>query len=188
VAVKDAAAQVYERLLILRCQGEDEAALGELIARYSPGLRFFLRKMTDIAAADDLLQETWFDAYRKINRLKNPEAFAAWIYRIARDKAYRELRRGRLPSAPVDRDVVESVTADEPFAPEDAASVRAALDELPREQREVLMLRFIEAMSYEQIAEVTSCPIGTVRSRIHYAKAALREKLETKHIEGKCHD
>lgn len=181
--MKDAAAQLYERFLILRCQAGDDSALCELIARYSPGLRFFLRKMIrQDAGADDLLQETWFEAYRKINSLQRPEAFAAWIYRIARDKAYRELRRRSPVSTPVDHGLAEALTTEtdeDEFSPEEAAQVRAALDELPQEQREVLVLRFIEEMSYEQIAEVIECPVGTVRSRIHYAKGALRRKIES---------
>jgi RNA polymerase sigma-70 factor (ECF subfamily) len=180
--VKDAAAKVYERLLILRCQGGDEAALGELIARYSPGVRFFLKKITQNAeSADDRLQETWIDVFRKINRLENADAFAAWLYRIARDKAYREVRRSRLPVADSVEELADAA-ADEAqsFSPEEAERVRAALDQLPVEQREVLVLRFIEEMSYEHIAEVIGRPVGTVRSRIHYAKGALRAKLETK--------
>jgi RNA polymerase sigma-70 factor, ECF subfamily len=176
--VKDAAAQVYEQVLILRCQAGDEAALGELIARYSPGLRLFLRKMIG-QTADDLLQETWFDVYRQVNRLQRPEAFAAWIYRIARDKAYRQLRRRQGPGTFCDENLAESVAAEEvTFTVEEAENVRAALDQLPVEQREVLLLRFVEEMSYEQIADVVGRPVGTVRSRIHYAKAALRAKLE----------
>ena len=179
--MKDAAAQVYERLLILRCQAGDETALTELIARYSPGLRFFLRNLANQpASADDLLQETWLDAYRKINALRRPEAFTAWIYRIARDKAYRGLR-GR-PAATVSIDVecedLAAVDEDDPFTPDDAARVRFALDGLPPEQREVLVLRFIEDMSYGQIADVTGQPVGTVRSRLHYAKRALRARLQ----------
>jgi RNA polymerase sigma-70 factor, ECF subfamily len=178
--VKDAAAQLYERLLILRCQAEDETALAELIAQYSPGLRYFLAKVTgNAASADDLLQDVWFDVYRKINRLEQPAAFAAWIYRIARDKAYREMRRRPVTSAPLDEKLTEGLPADdERFSPEEAEHIRAALGDLPQEQREVLLLRFIEEMSYEQIAEVISRPLGTVRSRIHYAKVALRAKLE----------
>jgi RNA polymerase sigma-70 factor, ECF subfamily len=178
--VKDTAAQVYERLLVLRCQAGDEAALGELIARYSPGLRFFLKRMTGQAeAADDLLQETWIEVYRKINRLHRPEAFTAWLYRIARDKAYRELRRLPWRHAPIDESLANSIADEEvSFTPEEAENVRAALDQLPVEQRDVLVLRFMEEMSYEQIADVIACPVGTVRSRIHYAKLALRAKLE----------
>jgi len=177
--VNDAAAKVYERLLILRCQTGDEAALAELIARYSPGLRLFLTKITgQHASADDLLQETWFDAYRKINRLEQPDAFSTWLYRIARDKAYRELRRRPSPSAPTEVNWADIAADEATFTPDEAQSIRAALDELPLEQREVLVLRFIEDMTYEQIAAVIARPLGTVRSRIHYAKLALRAKLE----------
>jgi RNA polymerase sigma-70 factor (ECF subfamily) len=129
--------------------------------------------------ADDLLQETWIDVYRKINQLQRPEAFTVWLYRIARDKAYGELRRPDSPRVGVDENLAESIAAEEEsFTAEEAASVRAALDELPVEQRDVLVLRFIEEMTYEQIAEVIGRPVGTVRSRIYYAKLALRAKLE----------
>ena len=182
--MNDAAARLYERLLVLRCQAGEEAALAELIARYSPGLRFFLRKIIGHdAAADDLLQDTWFAAYRQINRLNRPEAVAAWLYRIARDKAYRQVRRRPEPAASLEVDYVEAPGEDDDqFTAEEAAGVRAALDKLPAEQREILLLRFIEEMSYEQIAEVINRPVGTVRSRIHYAKAALHAKLVSRTV------
>jgi RNA polymerase sigma-70 factor (ECF subfamily) len=177
--VKDPEAQLIERLLILRCQAGGEDALRELITRYSPGLRLFLKKMTASATtADDLLQETWFDVFRSINALKRPEAFSAWLYRIARNKAYRELRR-RPPPVVVEVNLEELPSVEEQsFTVEEAEYVREALDELPVEQREVLVLRFVEGMSYEQIANVIASPLGTVRSRIHYAKRALKEKLK----------
>jgi RNA polymerase sigma-70 factor, ECF subfamily len=180
--VKEAAGKVYERLLILRCQTGDATALAELITRYSPGLRLFISKLGAGSASDDLLQDTWFDVYRKLKTLQRPEAFAAWVYRIARDKAYRHLRRQALPISAAEQDVGELCGDDEDdsFTAEDAEHVRAALDELPLELREVLLLRFVESMSYEQIAEVISRPVGTVRSRLHSAKAALRAKLESK--------
>jgi DNA-directed RNA polymerase specialized sigma24 family protein len=119
--VKDTAALVYERLLVLRCQAGDEAALGELIAQYSPGLRFFLRRMTGHAdAADDLLQETWIEIYRKINRLQRPDSFSAWVYRIARDKAYRELRRRPSQPVRVEEELPESITTN--FRPSNVMS------------------------------------------------------------------
>ena len=71
-------------------------------------------------------------------------------------------------------------TDEEPeFSAEDAARVHAALDHLNLEHREALMLRFLEGLSYDEIGRVVGCPPGTVRSRIHYAKAALRRLLET---------
>jgi RNA polymerase sigma-70 factor (ECF subfamily) len=178
--VKDEVTRIYERLLVVRCQAGDKAALGELIARYSPGLRFFLRRLCgQEETADDLLQETWIDVYRKIDRLQRPDVFAAWLYRIARDKAYRELRRPTSRRVRIDENLAVSMATEEAaFTAEEAENVRAALDELSLEQRDVLVLRFIEEMSYEQIAEVIARPVGTVRSRIHYAKLALRAKLE----------
>ena len=180
--MNEAAGSIYERVLILRCQMGDEAALEELIARYSAGLRRFLWKMIgQEAMADDLLQETWVEVYRKINGLERPEAFGAWVYRIARDKAYRELRRRKAPGTiqeVYDESMLSKDDDDGALALDDAEEVRVALAALPGEQREVLVLRFIEEMSYEQIAEVIARPLGTVRSRIHYAKAALRAKLK----------
>jgi RNA polymerase sigma-70 factor, ECF subfamily len=178
MVVSENAAELYERLLVLRCQTGDEAALGELMARYSPGLRLFLRKMTrQPAAADDLLQETWIDAYGKVSRLRDPGAFATWVYRIARDKAYRHLRRRPEPAG-IGEDAILVEADESEFTPDEADAVRAALDELPEEQREVLVLRFVEQMTYDEIARVIDHPVGTVRSRIHYAKLALRAKLE----------
>lgn len=178
--MSDGAGQIYEWLLVLRCQGGDETALRELIERYSPGLRLFLAKIGDRrSSADDLLQETWFDAYRKINRLENPDAFVAWLYRIARDKAFREMRRRPMPGQAPNEYCPEQIAGpEEDFTAEEAEQVRLALDELPIDQREMLILRFVESMSYQQIAEVIGCPLGTVRSRLFYAKQSLRAKLE----------
>ncbi|HEY1683408.1 MAG TPA: sigma-70 family RNA polymerase sigma factor [Tepidisphaeraceae bacterium] len=165
-------------MLILRCQAGDEAALTELIARYSPGVRVFLGRISGAETADDLLQDTWFDVYRQINRLKKPEAFVAWLYRIARDKAYRELRRRHVPAELLDDDLIEEPsTEQENFSPEEIDQLRASLSAIAVEHREVLVLRFMEQMSYEEIAEVIGRPLGTVRSRIHHAKLALRTKM-----------
>lgn len=145
-------------------------ALRELIERYSPGLRLFLAKICDRrSSADDLLQETWVDVYQKINRLQNPAAFVAWLYRIARDKAFREMRRRPIPSQESDERCPDQIAEpEEDFTAEEAEQVRLALDELPVDQREMLILRFVESMSYQQIAEVVGCPLGTVRSRLFF--------------------
>jgi len=176
------AEQIYERLLVVRAQAGDEAALVELIERYSPRLRYFLRKMLSSAdGAEDALQDVWLDVFRHLPRLADPQALVAWLYRIARDKAFGRLRKMRGVEQTVDSASVIDVAADEEgeFSPDDAACIHAALDELPPEQREVLVLRFLEEMSYEEIARVVGCQLGTVRSRIHYAKRALRRMLES---------
>jgi RNA polymerase sigma-70 factor (ECF subfamily) len=179
--MSDPAERIYERLLVVRLQAGDEAAFVELAEQYSPRLRYYLRKMLgDPDGADDALQEVWLDVFRGASQLADPAAFPAWIYRIARDRACRELRRvSRSPRELGDEEPLEASTDNETeFSPEDAARIHAALDELPPEQREALVLRFLESMSYEAIADVVGCPVGTVRSRIHYAKRALRRLLE----------
>jgi RNA polymerase sigma-70 factor (ECF subfamily) len=134
--------------------------------------------------AEDLLQETWCDAIRSLGSLRDAGAFPAWIYRIARDRAWRLLRRER-PAATtlVEANLPAAAEASE-FTAQDAAAVHAALAELPPEQREVLVLRFIEGLSYEEIATITAAPLGTVRSRLYYGKESLRNLLAKDY----CHD
>ena len=182
--------RLYQRLLVVRAQTGDEAAFTELVGLYSPRLRIYLRQMLgpagrDAHTADDALQEVWLDVFRSQGRLADAGAFAAWLYRIARDRAYRILRhrRGIVMSMTTVEDATAAVIAEETSADdalangEAAALVHASLDRLPHEQREVLLLRFVEEMSYDQIAAAVGCNVGTVRSRLHYAKRALRNTI-----------
>ncbi len=175
----DSADSLYERVLVLRCQARDELAFEEIVLRYTPRLRYYLRKMLgNVQAAEDALQEAWLDAFRGIPRLKEPGAFPGWVYRLAHDRAYRDLRRRRTYLPLEDFDAIAIAESTDDFSLEDAVLVHKALDELRPEHREVLVLRFIEDMTYEHISEVIGCRIGTVRSRIHYAKEALRKIIE----------
>jgi RNA polymerase sigma-70 factor (ECF subfamily) len=178
--MSDEAERLFERLLVLRCQTGDEDAYRELVGRFGPRLRYFLRKLVgQIDRADDLAQEVWIDVLRQLPRLKDAGAFTTWMYRIAHGKAMLEGRRnGRaLTTIPDVEWIAEK--EDDTFSAEDAARIHAGLDQLEPAQREVLVLRFLEELSYEEIGEIVDCPLGTVRSRIHYAKAALRRLLET---------
>jgi RNA polymerase sigma-70 factor (ECF subfamily) len=177
--MNDAADRLYERILVLRCQARDEAAFEELVARYTPRLRYYLRRMLGrVQPAEDALQEVWLDTFRGLPGLIEPGAFAAWIYRLARDRAFRELRRRRNHLPLEEADVVAEAPAEDDFSKEDVERIHHALDDLLPEHREVLVLRFIEDMTYEQIAGIVGCQLGTVRSRLHYAKRALRLILE----------
>lgn len=171
----DAADRIYERILVLRCQAGDEGAFQELVERFGPRLRYFLRKLLgEASAAEDVLQEVWLDVFRGLPRLTAAGAFPAWLYRIARDRAYRELRKRRTDVRPLlEADAATESTNGVDFTAEDAAAVHAALDRLAPEHREVLVLRFLEDLSYDEVARIVGCPLGTVRSRIHYAKRAL---------------
>jgi len=176
------ASRLYETILVVRSRTGDEAAFREIVELYQARLGFYLRKMLGHGdGAEDALQDVWFDVVRSMARLEDPAAFRAWIYRIARDRAYRELRRRQ--KAPRSSEGLEVVAAEEPaalYAAEDVQRVYDRLDGLEPHHREVLVLRFIEDMSYEDMARVIDCPLGTVRSRIHYAKEALRRAIGRK--------
>ncbi len=176
----DPADQLRVRLLVLRCQTGDAAAFEELVRLFGPRLRYYLRKMLgDGPAVDDTLQDVWLDVFRSVPRLADAGAFTGWLYRIARGRAAREFRRPRTAHRPLtEGDLVGEPEVD--WSAEDAGRVHAALDALAPEHREVLVLRFLEGMSYDDIGRVVGCPVGTVRSRIHYVKSALRRALEAR--------
>jgi RNA polymerase sigma-70 factor (ECF subfamily) len=180
----DTPRQLREQILVSRCQAGDERAFEEMVSTYGPRLRYYLLKQLGRPEAmDDLLQEVWLDVYRGIVRLRYPGAFRTWIYRIARDRAFRVLRRARVPLQLADEaDLAAAEVEDDSFSAEDARRVHAALDRLSPFHREVLLLRFIEDLPYEDIAQITGCPIGTVRSRIHHAKRLLRQAMERGNI------
>lgn len=187
--MSDQAEQIYERLLVVRAQGGDEAAFVELVDRYSPRLRYFLRKLLEPnvngdrshggEGVEDALQGVWLAVWRQLPRLADPQALRAWLYRISRDQAFARLRNSRSDNLALDEATLPASGLEDEaqFSAEDAAQIHAALGNLPPLQREALVLRFLEDMTYEQIAAVVGCQVGTVRSRIHYGKQALRRLL-----------
>jgi RNA polymerase sigma-70 factor (ECF subfamily) len=172
--------RLIEEMLVLRCQIGDRSALVELIERYQASLRYFVtRLLEDPETAEDVLQDTWLAVVRKMHTLRRIETFSPWLYRIARNNVYKQLRKKKHLCL-VKEDVAAPRDDEEPdFSPEDAAKVHESLERLRPEHREVLLLRFLEQMSYEQISQVVGCKVGTVRSRIHYAKRALKREMET---------
>jgi RNA polymerase sigma-70 factor (ECF subfamily) len=173
--------RLYEQVLVLRCQTGDETAFAQLVDRFGPRLRYYLQKTFGRRdGVEDVLQEVWFTVFRKVGDLADPGAFTTWLYRIAQRRANDVLRKRRLPSRSVEEaEQVSDPGALEPdFSAEDGQRLHRALDELTLEHREDLVLRFLEDMTYEDIAAVTDCQVGTVKSRLWYAKRALRRVLE----------
>ncbi len=177
--MSEAAEHLYEQVLVLRFQAGDEVAFTELVRCYHDRLRYYLRRLSvDESTVDDVLQDVWLKVFRGLAKLRRPRALPVWLYRIARNAALAEHRRHRAvveleqePQAP------SSAQRHTDFAPEDAGRIHAALDRLPPHHRDVLVLRFLEELSYEDIADIVGSPLGTVRSRIHYAKHALRQAM-----------
>jgi RNA polymerase sigma-70 factor (ECF subfamily) len=165
---------------VLRCRDGDRAAFQDLFEMYQPRLKFYIRRLDGTGHnADDMLQDIWLTVFKKIHKLKDPEAFNVWLYRIARNAVYSGFRRKeRFVTLPEEKDFSVSGSVEPVFDADDAKKMHRALNVLKTYHREVLTLSFIEQMSYQSIADVIGCNIGTVRSRIFYAKRSLRKEME----------
>ena len=173
--------QLYEQTLVLRSQIGDETAFRELLELHGPQLLRYTRKMMESSPTlvEDLVQEIWLAIYRGLPGLLEAAKFRPWSFRIARDRIYREYRKRKIAVEPfVADESTEPVEVREEIV--DAEELRHGLALIAPQLREVLVLRFFEEMSYEEIARVMDCNLGTVRSRIHYAKQALKNALERK--------
>ncbi len=169
--------RIAARLLLLRCQVGDPAAFAELVAAHQSRLgRYLGALLGNEASAADAAQDVWLAVWRGLPRLKHPDALVPWVLRIARDRAFRELRRRGIATVPIGDDV--PAPADDEFTADDAAEVRAALEMLGPAHRDVLVLRYAEGLGYDEIAGVVGVPVGTVRSRLWHAKRLARAILQ----------
>ena len=174
--------QLYEQLLIVRAQIGAETAFEELLRINGPRLLQFTQRMMQNSPdlVPDLVQEIWVAIYRGLPSLHDPAKFRAWAFRIARDRIYRAYRKRNLPLQSLDEmSDADLPHVEEPAATLDREELHLGLDTLSPEHREVLLLRFFEDMSYDDIARATGCSAGTVRSRIFYAKQALKTFITT---------
>lgn len=174
--------EIEEQLLVRLAQQGDDEAFAQLINRYDRRLLYYVRRLlAETDSAFDVMQSTWLVVHRRLISLRSPEAFRVWLYRIAHDQAVSELRRkGLRPVAmeqqPKDLPDDQQEQASDSF--ENAELVHRAITTLSFEHRQVLTLRFLEEMTVEEIAEITEIPAGTVKSRLHYAKLAIRKCIE----------
>jgi len=172
--------RIWEQTLVVRCQAGDDDAFAELMGLYEARLRYYVEGLAGRTNdADDILQDVWLDVYLKIHKLRSPKAFRAWLYRIARDKVYAEFRRKKhITLESLEQEIPQEGREEPTFSAEDIERIRASLQKLSHKHREILLLRFLEDMTYEEIAVSLCCQIGTVRSRVYYAKCALRRQME----------
>lgn len=163
----------------------DVRAFEQLYARHKgPLYRFLLRQLRDAALADEFFQDVWQRVIGARAGWTPEAAFSTWLYRIAHNRLNDHWRAARhRPAAPADADARIEALAD-PETPERALSefeqhrrLRMALDELPPEQREVVLLRLEREMTLEQIGDVTGTGRETVKSRLRYAMDKLRARL-----------
>ena len=173
--------QIYYELLVLRCRRHDEGAMEELIHHWEKRLLYYVRRLvSDEEDAWDVLQETWLKVFAQIGMLRQPRSLPMWLYRIARNTAMSRLRGRYADRAVLDEEELAEDIPDQAdsFTFEDVEQVHYGLSKLSLPHREVLTLYFLEDLSIEEIAEVLEVASGTIKSRLHFAKRALRTIIE----------
>ena len=165
--------------MALRCQSGEPGAFEDLIAVMERPLLYYAMALTgDADSALDILQDVWLRVFRNIGKLNDPGALRPWLYSIVHGIAVDRIRKNSRREAAEQSQYEEFVEAEEPlFANEDAAAIHQALSEIGFLHREVLVLHFLEDLSMAEIATVVGCSEGTVKSRIHYAKRAMKVVL-----------
>ena len=165
--------------LALRCQSGEAGAFEDLIEVMERPLLYYAASLTgDSDSALDVLQEVWIRVFRGIRKLKDPGSLRSWLYSITHGIAVDRIRKNYSREQAEKVQFEEFQEAEEPsFAAEDAAAIHQALSEIGLKHREVLVLHFLEDLSIAEIARVVGCSEGTVKSRMHYAKRAMREIL-----------
>lgn len=179
--------QTVDQELVKRVQKGDKRAFDLLVLKYQNKLFSIIsRYIKDNAEIQDVAQEAFIKAYRAIGNFRGDSAFYTWIYRIAINTAKNHLvSRGRRPPASdVDaadaefyegNDLLKDVGSPEQLAMRDELNqaVNKSIKQLPEDLRTAITLREMEGLSYEDIADVMGCPVGTVRSRIFRAREAI---------------
>ena len=178
--------------LVKRVQKGDKKAFDLLVIKYQQKVvNLVMRYLGDYTEALDVAQEAFIKAYRALPNFRGDSAFYTWLYRIAVNTAKNHLASEGRRSTPgdVDAEVAERYEGGERLrehaTPEDylceeemLAVIRGAIDDLPEDLRTAITLRELEGLSYEEIAEVMGCPIGTVRSRIFRARESVEAKIK----------
>ncbi|HVP14935.1 MAG TPA: RNA polymerase sigma factor [Terriglobales bacterium] len=175
-------AAIQSELLLLRHRRGDPQALPELVALWERPLLYYLRRLlASEEDAWDALQETWIRVMGRLAGVRDGRALPAWLYIVARSAAF-TLRRRRRPAEPLpEGDDEPELPAEDPepsLAGFHAMDVHRALARLGLAHREALTLHFLEGFSVAEIAIITDAAEGTIKSRLHYAKRALRALLE----------
>jgi RNA polymerase sigma-70 factor (ECF subfamily) len=184
-----------DALLVARAKQGEVAAFEMLVVKYQRRIeRLIGRMVRDADLVQDIAQETFIRAYRALPQFRGDSAFYTWLYRIAVNTAKKALVERKRDPLVSESSLVSTDEGEEPSRVENelsdgetpeavlatkeiAATVNAAIDALSEDLRQAIVLREIEGLSYEEIADVMNCPIGTVRSRIFRAREAIATRL-----------
>jgi RNA polymerase sigma-70 factor (ECF subfamily) len=175
--------QTNEIELVTRAQNGDRNAFSELVRIHAQGVMNVVYRMCgDMHIAEDAAQETFIQAWMKLSSYRPKTSLRNWLYRIAVNTAIDMLRKDKriLPNAVEDYHLTDAQAGPEAtfLSGEQTELVQGAISSLPDASRAVLILREYEGFSYKEIADSLDIPVGTVMSRLNYARKLLKEKLE----------
>ncbi|NIG62858.1 MAG: RNA polymerase sigma factor RpoE [Serratia symbiotica] len=183
--------QLTDQVLIERIQKGDQKSFNLLVVRYQHKVTSIVSRYVQQGDIPDVVQESFIKAYRALESFRGNSAFYTWLYRIAVNTAknYLVAQRRRPPSSDVDVNDAEnhesagalkeiSNPENLMFSEELRQIVLRTIESLPEELRMVITLRELDGLSYEEIAAIMECPIGTVRSRIFRAREAIDNKIQ----------
>ena len=176
--------QIADEILVIDAQSGRCEAFEMLVSRWQKRLWAHAQAMTGRPeAAWDITQESWLNIVRGLGRLKDPDKFGAWAYRIVSNKANDWLRRNRRGISSEDHPGSDLEELPEPAADsrqrENAGDVHSILGWLPRHSQVVLKLCYLEGFNLGEIAEILGIPEGTVKSRLHTARVEFKKKWES---------
>jgi RNA polymerase sigma-70 factor (ECF subfamily) len=173
-----APSEVLDDYLVLRGQAGEPEAFRRLVERWQPRLlRQAFRYTRNADAAHDVTQESWMAIVRGLGRLDDPTRFRPWAYRIVANKARDWIRREQSRRRATESAVVPDQVAPVRASTDPVARIRAGIARLEPDQRLILSWFYLEDMPLRDIAEALSIPVGTVKSRLFHARAALRARL-----------
>jgi len=175
----DSTGRTQDEWIALRCQSGEPSGFEDLVATMERPLLYYASQLTgDVDVGLDILQEVWIRVFRDIRRLREPAALRPWLYRITHGMAVDRIRRSASRERAEETHIDALQESPQPtFTEEDTAAIHHALNEIGLKHREVLVLHFLEDFSLAEIAGILGCSEGTVKSRIHYAKLAIKEIL-----------
>lgn len=176
--------EVEDRDLIGRARRGDVEAYNLLVSRWEKRVfNYLLRLAGDREDAFDLSQETFLKAYQNLGRLGDEGRFASWLFRIAHNEAYSLLRR-RKPEGEPPPQIADETSSYGLFPAELSLAVESALNRLSEDQREAVLLRIYQGFKFEEMADILSCPVSTVKSRLYTALDLLKDTLAPIYTRG----
>jgi len=182
---------VPDEELVARVLAGDQGSFGVLVARYQDRLVSFLfRMLRDLDTAHDLAQEVFLRVYQALDRFDPQFKFSTWAFRVAHNLGVDELRRRKVRWVPLQRQDAEDDSPWERELPslepspyhdlrndQRGAAIQQAIDALPGDYRELIVMRHYAELSYEEIAQLKRMPLGTVKNKLFRGRQMLKEKL-----------